>query len=303
VVTEEPPLLSCVMEEVSPALEAAVESALTSDLSRRCESAAELRRRLLSAWTEGDGIATHEEVSELVHRVVGPRLVKRGTRVAELREVRSRRSDMPLPDAVTELTMTAPRSGGKPRDAEPAPGSAPSEALPVTVVSSALSGAFAARTVTGSQVTEASAVLARLDARRSRRRNVASGIVAGVVIAALVGVAVTLTGTPRAVHEARPAAPAPARSPAPVPRDERHTEAAPVAPADTPPVAEPVVDEPSPRTAAPGRHAATSSLAKRAGVQNVERAPHPEVPVEAPRRAPPRSTAPKKLASDPYGGG
>jgi serine/threonine-protein kinase len=310
VVTEEPPLLSSVLEDVSPAIEEAVASALTSDLERRCQSAAELRQRLEVAWAEAGGMATVEEVGELVHRVVGPRLVRRGARITEvreLRELRSRRGAVPANEAVTELTMTAPSSSGRRlREPETSFDGPIVELLSSEVLSATATGA--GPLITDHGLPETSAIFAQLDDRRSKRRNIASGLIAGTAILALVAGAVAFTSTghgPKETAAAQPAqnagrpASSAASTHAPV------AEQVPEAPAPDERVAadSPAVDRvPTPAPSPGARRSPPASLAKRSGVQVSDRASHAAEQKEAPKRAAPRSTAPKKLASDPYGG-
>jgi serine/threonine-protein kinase len=322
VVTEEPPLLSSVLEHVSPGIEEAIASALTSDLEQRCQSAAELRQRLEVAWADAGGMATADEVGELVHRVVGPRLVRRGARITEvreLREVRSRRGALPANEAVTELTMTAPSSSGRRlREPETTHDGPIVELASAEVLSATSTGASQPATDLG--LPETSAILAQLDDRRSRRRNIASGVIAGSAVAALVAAAVAFTSTQHAAKEAPAAAPAARNAGKPVPRVQAAPELTPIdigIDTDEPRVAAGSRAEhrvavpapgaagagpPAPGTGAGARRPPAPSLAKRAGVQVSDRASHAAEQKEASKRAAPRSTAPKKLASDPYGG-
>jgi serine/threonine protein kinase len=315
VVTEEPPLLSSVLDHVSPGIEEAIASALTSDLEQRCQSAAELRQRLEVAWAEAGGMATADEVGELVHRVVGPRLVRRGARITEvreLREVRSRRGALPANEAVTELTMTAPSSSGRRlREPETTHDGPIVELASAEVLSATSTGASLPGTDLG--LPETSAILAQADDRRSRRRNIASGVVAGTAVAALVAAAVAFTSTDHAAKETRAVAQAArnAGKPAQRPGSEAPPAPKPVVP-DEPRVGEdsraedrvalPASGAAGAPTLGAARRPPAASLAKRPGVQVSDRVSHATEQKEAPKRAAPRSTAPKKLASDPYGG-
>jgi serine/threonine-protein kinase len=278
VVTEEPPLLSFVVDDVSPEVEETIASALTSDLERRCGSAAELRARLQAAWEHGEGMASHEAVGELVQRLFGSRLVERVAQAAKIRELRAGTVPVVSEDPVTDITMTAPNSGPRPTDAETAyvgvarkDARVPSPPSPVTAEMGV------------------SAVIARLEERRSTRRTVASGLIAAGAIAAMVTLAVASTTAPH-VDPASSVETAPAPSPA--------GSTAQRIPVDTAP-AEPVRDvDTEPRHAELLAPASVSRLV----VKHAHAAAHAAERSETPKRAAPRSSAPKKLAGDPYGG-
>jgi len=184
-------------------------------------------------------------------------------------------------EAVTDITMTAPKSGPRPSDAETAyVGIAKKDARPASPPA----------TITAQ--TGVSSVVARLEERRSTRRTVASGLIAAGAIAAMVTLAVASTTAPHAdpassVERALPPSPAVTAAP-PIPLD-----------VDTAP-AEPTPDvDREPHPAQPAARASVSHLV----VRRAHAAAHPAERSEAPKRAAPRSSAPKKLAEDPYGGG
>jgi serine/threonine-protein kinase len=277
VVTEEPPLLSIVVDDVSPEVEATVASALTSDLDRRCGSAAELRARLQAAWERGAGVASHEAVGEFVLRLVGPRVVERRAQAAKIRVLRAGTVAAAPDDPVTDITMTAPNSGRRPNDAETAyigvakkdarVGSAP---VPVTSDS-------------------ASSIVAQIEERRSTRRTVASGLIAAAAIAAMITLAVASTTAPHAD---------PASNVDTAPASSLTGSTTPPTPVTTAP-AEPV---PNLEGDLQPVEVAARASASRMVVRHVHAATHPAERSEAPKRAAPRSSAPKKLAGDPYGG-
>lgn len=86
---EPPPGLRARRADVSPALEAAIMSALQRRLDRRVATAAALRVLLEEALADSGGLAAPEEVGQFVRDLVGADLEKRRARAASVVELRS----------------------------------------------------------------------------------------------------------------------------------------------------------------------------------------------------------------------
>jgi serine/threonine-protein kinase len=109
IVTEHPPRLSTVLDDIPKAIDDALFSALQPDLKKRRETAESLRAALEAGWADAEGMADVSELSEFVRQVVDPELEERRSRIVQVQSLRERMGEL---TAARALAGVAPANDG-----------------------------------------------------------------------------------------------------------------------------------------------------------------------------------------------
>ena len=142
VATEQPPALSSVAPGISEAVSAAVASALTMDLEKRCPTAAAFGKSLGSALRASVAVAEASEAAEWMMRLVGPKVSERRLAAADIQSRRAQTAMTPSArrqhPELTEPLATAARPGpAEPTWLLPVPQTVtrqPTQAMPTRVL-------------------------------------------------------------------------------------------------------------------------------------------------------------------------
>ncbi len=118
IVTERPPRLSTVLDDIPKALDDALAWALEPELERRCPDADSLRKRLEEAFAEDTGTGDAAELSTFVREVTKGELAERKERIAEMQALRERMGELTRARLLAGTTPSTPPESQRPVDSQ-----------------------------------------------------------------------------------------------------------------------------------------------------------------------------------------